>query len=150
MICCNIRICSGGSFVMCPLPRWTAGLIHDYFFPFYEGHVLFLLVVCVGTCSVLLGYTQSLISRKLVLENSTWCWFHSNVCLPSLLILDNTLVWYLSSFLHIVCPYIWPWIHQPSTKMWLVYTCASIDLVCICMTSSLWVPIAGLVADWRK
>ena len=134
---------------MCPLPWWISELLHNWVFPRYVLHIIFLLVDCVGTCAVPLKYSRAWINRPPVFDNSIWCWCHSIVLLPSLLILDNALVWNLSSGLHVFSQHILPQIHQPPINMLLVSTCASICLVCVWIMITLWVPISGLFADWR-
>ena len=133
---------------MCNLPWRIVGLFHSKVVPRNVVHVILVLVDCVETCVVPLVYTLACISRQPVFGNSTWWWFYSSVCLTSMLILDNALVWYLPSILHVAFPHSWPKSHLPPMGMWLVSTCATIGLECFCMVRSLWVPIVVPVAYW--
>ena len=134
---------------MCPMPWWISGLLHNLAVPNYAVHVLFLMMDCVGTCAVPLGYIQAWINQPPFCNNSIWCECRSIFVLPSLLRLDNSLVWHLTSVLHVFTQYIWPLIHKPPMKMWQVSICDSIGLACACMVSTPWVPIFRSFAYWQ-
>ena len=60
----------GGVSAMCPMPWLISGLLHNLAVTSYAVHALFLMVDCVGTCSVPLGYRRAWINQPPVLVNS--------------------------------------------------------------------------------
>ena len=55
---------------MCPLPWLTSGFLHNLAVPSCEVHVILLMVDCVGTCEVTLGYIQAWINQAPLFDNS--------------------------------------------------------------------------------